>query len=79
MAEWIRQMAIGHQNLPIAEQRCYANAAIRLSRAANFARVGVQVIGDDLAVGKTYTSLPMNGIETASAPLWPQEHSGFMQ
>src|ERR1700761_4549318 len=48
MAERIREMAIGHQDLYVAKHRRDAYAAVRLSRAPDFACVGVPVILDHL-------------------------------
>src|SRR5277367_6423487 len=52
MSERIGQMAVRHQYQDVSKRRGYAYAAVSLSGASDFARVGVVFIGDNFAVGE---------------------------
>src|SRR5580658_9850530 len=57
MTERIGEVSIRHQDLHIAKPRCDAYAAVNLSRASDFASIGVPVIRDYLAVGEAYETI----------------------
>src|ERR1700691_5360253 len=57
MAKRIRQMAIGHEDLHVAETRRYADAPVSLAGTSDFAGVCLQVIREHLAVSEANESV----------------------